>query len=356
MNKLKAMRVLVMGAVKHDYILDGLADHPRFDLVAIADDETAPAWSHKRNEITAAAFDLPYLPNIDSALSEFQPHVACVTPEVHRHAGLSVQAAEAGLHIVQDKPMALSLAECDRVVAAVEHAGVRFLMWSRNTFPSILQAKECLAKADIGQPYAIHVDFYFAKDAGVLLGSGETEEVPSNWDGVGELTLEGIYPLAYIQELIGVPVDRVFAKTSAHFFQRHHDRGVEDLGSVTLEMANGIVGSLCIGRIGEPSHPNIGELKLHILGTEGGLVIAEPRPEISVYTRGLQAGDYRQRRVGLAYERRLLDDFAEAIDTGLDTTMNARHSRAIAATVLAAIESGRTGRPVQLSELRKTTS
>ena len=221
-------------------------------------------------------------------------------------------------------------------------------MWSRNTFPAIRQAKAVLAAGDLGEPYAVHVDFYFAKDAGALLGSGEPEEIEVSWDGLGELTLEGIYPLAYLHELLGVTARRVFARTTAHFFQRHADRGVEDLGSVTLEMANGMVGSLCIGRIGEPSHPNIGELRLHILGMKGAFVVAEPRPEVAVYARGLKPGDYRQRRVGLDYERRLLDNFVAAVDTGADTMLTARDGRAIAATVLAAIESGRIGRPVEV--------
>ena len=257
-------------------------------------------------------------------------------------------AAEAGLHIVQDKPMALTLGECDRVVAAVEKAGVRFLMWNRNTFPSILQACEVLAGGGLGEPRAVHVDFFFAKDAGVLLGSGEPEEIPAGHEVLGELTVEGIYPLAYIHALLGVPARRVFARTTAHFFQRHADRGVEDLASLTLEMEDGTLGSVCIGRIGEASHPNIGELRLHILGTRGAFVVAEPRPEVSVYARALKPEDHRQRRVGVDYERRLLDNFARAIDTGSDTLMTARDSRAIAATVLAAVESGRIGRPVEV--------
>ena len=127
---------------------------------------------------------------------------------------------------------------------------MRFLMWNRNTFPSILQAREILAGGGLGDPLAMHVDFFFAKDAGVLLGSGEPEEIPLGHEVLGELTVEGIYPLAYFHALLGVPVRRVFARTTAHFFQRHADRGVEDLASVTLEMEDGTPGSLCIGRIG----------------------------------------------------------------------------------------------------------
>ena len=120
MSAPEPLRVLVMGAVKHDYILHGMAAHPRYELLAVTDGEAAPDWAHARNAATAAALGLEYLPGVPAALDRFQAQVACVTPEVPRHADLSVQAADAGLHIVQDKPLALTLADCDRIVAAVE--------------------------------------------------------------------------------------------------------------------------------------------------------------------------------------------------------------------------------------------
>ena len=100
---------------------------------------------------------------------------------------------------------------------------------------------------------------------------------------MGELQIEGIYPLAYIHALTGSAVRRVFARTTAHFHQAHFDHGVEDLATVTLEMDRDIVGTLCIGRIGASSHPDTGEIKIHLLGSQGALVISESRPE----SRGL---------------------------------------------------------------------
>ena len=73
---------------------------------------------------------------------------------------------------------------------------------------------------------------------------------------MGELKIEGIYPLAYIRMLTGVEVERVFARTTAHFHQLNADNDVEDLATVTLEMERGMLGSLCIGRIGAASHPD----------------------------------------------------------------------------------------------------
>ena len=50
--------------------------------------------------------------------------------------------------------------------------------------------------------------------------------------------------------------------------------------TVTLEMDGGLLGTLAIGRIGAASHPDIGEIKLHILGSDGGLVISEATTSI----------------------------------------------------------------------------
>ena len=342
------LRVVVFSGCGHGVIAQTLAVHPRFEVVAVADDDAIPDQMHQRNKTMARSLGVPYIRDVAAAIQRFQPHVACVSPETARNADLSVRAADAGLHIIQDKPMAASVEECDRIIAAVEQAEVRFSLWNRNTFPTIRHARRLLTAGTIGQPRAIHVDFYFAKDAGVLIDSGESEDVPADWRGHGELTVEGIYPLAYIRYLLGVEVQRVFARTTSHFFQKHADRGLEDLATVTLELERGIVGSLCIGRIGRASHPNLGELKLHILGSGGAIVVSEPRPEVAVYARGLKPADYRHRRIGVRYEHRLLDDFEHAIDTGGAAMLDARDGRAIVATVSAALESGRTGQTVEV--------
>ena len=164
---------------------------------------------------------------------------------------------------------------------------------------------------------------------------------------MGELSIEGIYPLAYIRWLTGAEVRRVFARSTAHFHQVNVDNGVEDLATVTLEMDGGLIGSLAIGRIGAASHPSGGEIKLHVLGSEGALVVNESRPEVGIYYRDQPAREARQRRVASDYEFLLADNFARAIDEDGDTLLDAHASRRIFATVEAALLSCRTGQPVE---------
>lgn len=361
---MRPFRCAVLSAIKHDYVARGVASHPRFKLAVVADDPDRPDWTHARNQAFADEFHVPYVRDVEKALASHDVQVAIVSPEAERHVDLSVRAANQGLHVVQDKPLSTTLAECDRLVEAIERNNVRFLLWNRNYLPALRHAREVIASGGLGTLYAIHVDFYFAKDAGPPKGSRQEGEPPLDWlahqiaahvdgsDGglgrvpMGELQVEGIYPLAYVRMLTGAVVRRVFARTAAHFHQLHADNGVDDLATLTLEMSRGITGSLCLGRIGRASHPNIGEIKIHVLGTAGGLVVSEPRPEVAVYYRGQPAKEFRHRRVAGDLDYLLADDFARAIDTGGETILGARDGRAIAAVVAAAVESGQTGKPI----------
>ena len=360
-------RVAVLSVVKHAYVPLGVAAHPRFEPVVVADDSDQPEWVHQRNEKLAGDMGIPYVRDVEKAIADYDVQVAVVSSQAERHCDLSARAANAGLHVVQDKPMSTKVSECDRVVEAVERNGVKFMMWNRNFLPSVLQARDAIESGAIGLPYAIHLDFYFAKDAGPPKSPPNTADKPIGWvehqisahsdgsDGgvggepMGELKIEGIYPLAYLRMLTGLEVQSVFARTTAHFHQVHADNDVDDLATVTLELERGVVGSLCIGRIGRASHPDAGEIKIHVLGSQGALVISEERPEVGIHYRGQPPAERRHLPVGSNADFLLMENFAHAIDTDGDTILDARAGRAIAATVEAAIASGRSGKPVAVS-------
>ena len=359
-------RVAVLSVPKHAYVPRGMFSHDRFVPAVVADDADQPDWVHERNEKFADEYGVPYMKNVEQAIADHDVQVAVISSQAERHCDLAVRAADAGLHVVQDKPMSTNLSECDRAVEAVDRNGIKFMMWNRNYLPALLHAREIVSRGDLGRLKAIHVDFYFAKDAGLPKGSRKQGDPPIDWeetliaahvtgaDGgvgrkpMGELEIEGIYPLAYIQMLAGVEVQRVFARTTAHFHQLYVDNEIDDLATVTLEMEQGLVGSLCLGRIGNASHPDIGEIKLHLLGSERALVITEARPEVGIYYRGQPNTEFRNMRLANDNDWLLAEDFARAIDTDGDTILNARKSRAICATVEAAVESGRTGVAVEV--------
>jgi predicted dehydrogenase len=358
----KRFKALVLSVVKHAYIALAVDAHPRFDLVAVCDDPHEPDWVHDRNQEFADRFDLPYVRDLDQAVQDYSPDIAVVSSQAERHCDLAVRASSAGLHVIVDKPLSTRLSECDRLVESVESTGVRCLVWNRNFLPSVRQAHQAVQDGAIGALRAIHCDFYFSKDAGPPKGTRRTGDQPLDWqqrqieahadgsDGgvgrepMGELQIEGIYPLAYIRLLSGRKVKRVFTRTAAHFHQANVDNHVDDLATVTLDMEGGVVGSLCIGRIGAASHPDIGEIKLHLLGTEGSLVVSESRPEIALYYRDQPPKEFRHIRVADENNYLLMDDFARAIEEETPTMLDALGGREICATVEACLRSAKSGR------------
>lgn len=351
-------RCAILSAVKHDYVARGVASHPRFEIAVVADEPDLPDWAHERNEQLADAFGVPYVRDIDRALRDYNIQVAIVSPEGERHCSLSIQAARAGKHIIQDKPLATRRADADALLTEVQRADVRFLMWNRNYIPAVQHAHRLIASGAIGPLRAVHVDFYFAKDAGPPRGTRSPGYPPLNWyahqiaahvdgsDGglgrepMGELAIEAIYPLGYIHLLTnGAAIRRVFALATAHFHQLYVDNRVEDLASVSLEMDGDIIGSIVVGRIGAASHPSGGRITLHLVGRDGALVIDESAPGVEVCYRGQPAKEPRRRRVANDNDFGLADDFARAIDEGRPTCLDIRASHAIFVAVEAALQS-----------------
>src|SRR5262245_10199362 len=102
MSTAPRFRCALLSALKHDYVARGMATHPRFELAVVADDPNVPGWAHERNQLFADAYGIPYVRNVARALADYDVQVAIVSPEAARHCDLSIRAAIAGKHIVQD--------------------------------------------------------------------------------------------------------------------------------------------------------------------------------------------------------------------------------------------------------------
>ena len=114
------------------------------------------------------------------------------------------------------------------------------------------------------------------------------------------------------------------------------------------EIEGGIIGSLCIGRIGADSHPDIGEIKLHLIGSDGAAVISEPRPEVSIHYKGQPTHEFRNRRIANENDYLLAENFALVIDGEEDPVLDCLQARNVCAVVIAALESANTGRAIEV--------
>ncbi|WP_026870068.1 Gfo/Idh/MocA family protein [Inquilinus limosus] len=161
--------------------------------------------------------------------------VLIATPH-HLHAGMAIAAAQAGKHVLLEKPMAPTVAECDAINAAVAEAGVHLMVGHVMHFAlPCLAAREIVAGGGIGRP---------------VLGSSwliklwmEANRQPwhlSSKTGGGMLLTAGIHALDRLVWLMDGPVASVSAMAGTHF----HDQEADDAALMLLRFADGRIGQV----------------------------------------------------------------------------------------------------------------
>lgn len=115
-------------------------------LVAVCD--TVP----ERAQAYAERFEVPGFTRIEDLLARTDIDVVTVLTPSGMHADLAVQAARSGRHVVVEKPMALTLEDADRMIAAADAAGVRLFIVKQNRFNvPVIKAREALDAGRLGQ-------------------------------------------------------------------------------------------------------------------------------------------------------------------------------------------------------------
>jgi predicted dehydrogenase len=166
------------------------------------------------------------------------PAVAAVliaTPH-HLHAEMAIAAARAGKHVLVEKPMARTAAECTAMIAAAEQAGVRLMVGHILHFARpCLVAREILARGDLGRPVT-------GTSALVKLWM---EENRRGWHldpatGGGMLMTAGIHSLDALIWLMDGAVGSVSAAAGACF----HEQAADDSAMLLLRFADGRFGQV----------------------------------------------------------------------------------------------------------------
>ncbi len=122
------------------------AGHPGITIVAAAESYPAPRNAFAR-DFNAKVYD-------DVAALCADPAVEAVyiaTPHQF-HAPHAILAAQHGKHVILEKPMALSLADCDAIIAAVETAKVHLIVGHTHAFdPAVREMRRIVAGGELGQ-------------------------------------------------------------------------------------------------------------------------------------------------------------------------------------------------------------
>ncbi|MFG1911322.1 Gfo/Idh/MocA family protein [Kribbella sp. NPDC048928] len=221
------------GGIASAHIKGYRAHAGKIGVTAVADavEETAK----KRGEELGAA---PYTDYQEMLASEELDAVDICLPH-HLHRGAIVAAAEAGKHVLCEKPLCLSAEEAADVRKAVTENGVTLMCAHNQLFmPAVAKARELLQGGTIGTVYEVRTTDSFYND---FDPSSMGWRASSKTSGGGELIDTGYHPTYLMLHLAGgMPVEAT-AMLSTHRLKFMEG---EDSAQVLIRFDNGVVGQL----------------------------------------------------------------------------------------------------------------
>ncbi len=286
---------------------------PSAAVIAVCDKSPAvlrDLEKHFRVSATPDYEQLLAMPDVDAVLLSV-PHAS--------HAPLAIQAAEAGKHILMEKPLGVDLKDATRIVEACRKTNVRLTVnLSFRYQPAIQLARKLIQDGALGEIFGIQINHLMFKGGGYWSG-GFTGRAPGEWRaskekaGGGILILQVCHAIDYLRYCTGLEVKRAFSEYGTFADPVE----VEDAIVVTLQYTNGATGSITAS-----SHWRAEPLvEARIWGTHGALTLKGTQA-LSFWSarrwHNLPAGkEHRLDRLPqVDYTAEWIQNFAVAIATG----------------------------------------
>lgn len=201
-----------------------IISHPEATLVGVCDTDIS------RTE----GYAVPAYRDIDELLSACDADVLCVCTPNYLHERHTVSALKAGLHVVVEKPMALSVEECDRMMAAAQEAGRQIFAVKQNRYnPPVAMVRQLLDSGRLGRTLSVQVNCFWNR--------GDSYYAESDWRGRkdkdgGCLFTQFSHFVDILYYLNGT-VERALGQVRN--FLHQHNTEFEDTGSFVMDAANG---------------------------------------------------------------------------------------------------------------------
>src|SRR4051794_33797859 len=174
---------------------------PQSQFVAACDAQFA------RAEAIAARFGAKAFDSVPRMLAECRLDAVTICTPHPQHAHPTIQAAEAGVHVLVEKPMAATLTDCDDMLAAARTANVRLgIVSQRRLFEPVQRMKAAIDAGKIGRPMLGLFLMYSWRDPAYY----QSDPWRGRWDteGGGVLVNQSPHQLDLLQWLLG-PIDEL---------------------------------------------------------------------------------------------------------------------------------------------------
>jgi len=248
----------------------------------------------------------------------------------HLHAPFAIAAAEAGKNFFLEKPLAITMADCDRIVEVVERTGVTAMSgFKLRFFPAVIAAKEFLTKPTL--TVAQVIDDHWPS------------EVWANdpIKGGGNVLSQGCHMMDTVMHMHPSPPVRVYA---AGGNMHHPECDIVDVATITLTFADGNVANVSVGDVGVPAHTS----KFALQQSDGERSVSLYNRLNSLITR--TEGKETELPAWPEEGAGVIDTaFIKALAEGTSSPVTVQSARRTTAVVLAAIESIKTGQVIDLT-------
>ncbi|WP_159886231.1 Gfo/Idh/MocA family protein [Paenibacillus puerhi] len=241
--------VLGCAAIAFRAVIPGIKQSELGELAAIASRSLEKAQEAAAREGIPQAYG-----SYEELLADESIDAVYIPLPNHLHREWTIKAAQAGKHVLCEKPAALTAEETEEMVAACAEAGVVFAeAFMYRHHPRYRMIRDVIASGEIGELRAIRGSFTFNSSA----NSGN---VRFNRDmGGGSLYDVGCYPISAARYVLGQEPEAV---TVQAFFSPQHDE-VDMMASGLLEFPGSVALTFDCGMWAA------GRNTLEILGTDG---------------------------------------------------------------------------------------
>ncbi|MFL5755683.1 MAG: Gfo/Idh/MocA family protein, partial [Chloroflexota bacterium] len=288
----------------------------RSELVAVASRDAGRAGAYASAHGIGRSFG-----SYEALLASPDVDAVYIALPNHLHAEWTVRALEAGKHVLCEKPMALSVAEVDAVIAAADRSGrIATEAFMALHHPQTLRAVELAQSGALGPLQLVSGTFSFLLDH-----PGDPRIDPDM--GGGSLWDVGCYPVNVARRVAGEEPDRVSA------FARFDERGVDRTFIGQLHFPSGLLAQFDSGFAAADRE------RVEIVGNDGRLVLDAPfLPEPDGPPAGLtrwQGGSSTRIEIPWVDQYRLeVDDLVGAILDGSPPRLPLSFTRGSIATLV----------------------
>lgn len=339
MSKIK-VAVFGCGAIAERRHIPEYAANENVELVAFADPVV------ERAEKMAETYGGKAYSSYEELLANETVDAVSVCTPNYLHAPMAIAAANAGKHVLVEKPMAVSTEEGEQMIEAAKKNGV-YLMVGHNQrlMPPHVKAKEILESGKLGKVLNFRTSFGHPGPEGWSVDGAESWFFRKEEAIMGAMGDLGVHKSDFIRYLLNDEVSEV-----AGFISTLHKEGtkVDDNATCFARMKSGAIGTLVASwtqyRAGDNSTVLWCENGVMKIGTvEGDEVIVElTNGTVETYKVGAMATNEKQVPSGV------IDAFVESIVTQTPPAISGEEGLRSLQVILAAFESEKTGQIVKL--------